>query len=232
MFFILRKGSVIFYSSIIGVFLSLIISMHLYYDSNVVSVFANTVIIDAGHGGEDGGAVGKNGTLEKNLNLEISKKLKSKLIENGFNVIMTREDDVMLSDPEEKKNKKRSDLNNRIKISREAENGIFLSIHMNYFDSPNEKGAQIFYSPNNEKSSVLAGFIEKELKTVNTDNKRVSKPSDNRIYIMKHIKIPALIIECGFISNREEEKLLKDSNYQDKIVAAVVNGIKKYIANS
>jgi len=233
MFFTINKNSVVFYLICGFVFLGVIFSFNGYFASREVSVSTNTIIIDAGHGGEDGGAIGKNGTKEKDLNLSISLKLKNALIKNGFNVQMTRETDTMLSEPDEKKHKKRSDLNNRVKMTRKFENGIFLSIHMNYYDSPAQKGAQMFYSVNNEKSKLLAMCIEKEFKTsVDPDNKRVSKPAGNEIFIMKHIKLPACLIECGFISNREEEKLLNDAAYQDKIVNAIVTGVKKYISNS
>lgn len=233
MFFTLHKNSIISLSLIIFTVFISALTYNKYYDSNNVSVMTNTIIIDAGHGGEDGGAIGNNGTKEKDLNLQIALKLKEGLINNGFNVQMTRETDTMLSDPEEQKHKKRSDLNNRVKIARKFENGIFLSIHMNYYESSSEKGAQIFYSPNNENSEILAKSIENEFKqTVDSENKRDSKKAGSEIFIMKHINIPACLIECGFISNREEEKLLSDSAYQDKIVNAIITGVKKYLSNS
>ncbi len=204
-----------------------------YFKSHEVSVFTNTIIIDPGHGGEDGGAVGKNGTKEKDLNLEVSLKLKEIMVNNGFNVQLTRENDTMLCEPEIIKNKKRADLNNRVKISRKFDNGIFLSIHMNHYENSDQKGAQVFYSVNNKNSKTLAEIIEKELKTsVDTTNKRVSKPADNNIFIMKHINIPACLIECGFISNRNEEQMLADPEYQEKLANAIATGVKKFISTS
>lgn len=229
MFFTLNKYNILCVFIIAVTLVSVISVYTLIFDTKTVSVTTNTVIIDAGHGGEDGGAVGKNGTKEKDLNLQIALKLKKSLIENGFNVILTRENDNMLNDPNETKHKKRSDLNNRVKISKKFDNAIFISIHMNYFDDSTQKGAQIFYSKNNEKSQILAKAIDDELKSsVDISNKRVFKPAGNEIFIMKHITLPACLIECGFISNREEEKLLADDNYQNKIVNAITCGIKNF----
>lgn len=233
MFLTLYKNSIISIVIITSLVIISAVFCNNYYNSNSVSVMTNTIIIDAGHGGEDGGAIGRNGTKEKDLNLQIALKLKEVLIKDGFNVQLTRENDTMLSDPEEIKHKKRSDLNNRVKISRKFENAIFLSIHMNYYDSPIEKGAQIFYSANNPKSEILAKYIEEQIKNnVDSTNKRVSKKAGSEIFIMKHITLPACLIECGFISNREEEKLLSDSVYQDKLVNAIMSGVKNYLENS
>ena len=136
----------------------------------------------------------------------------------------------MLNDPEETKHKKRSDLNNRVKIARKFENGIFLSIHMNHYDDPQERGSQIFYSKNHEKSKLLAKAIEDEFRlSLDSNNTRISKQAGNDIFLMKHISLPACLIECGFISNREEEKLLSDEAYQNKIVEAIVKGIKNFM---
>lgn len=233
MFLTLHKNSFLFVMMAVFIISGAIVLSCNYFEANEVSVLTNTIIIDPGHGGEDGGAVGKNGTKEKDLNLEIALKLKKIMIENGFNVQLTREKDTMLCDPEITKHKKRTDLNNRVKISRKFDNGIFLSIHMNHFEDPNQKGSQVFYSVNNKNSKMLAELIEKELKaSVDAENKRVSKPAENNIFIMKHINIPACLIECGFISNRIEEKLLADPTYQEKIANAIATGVKNFIRTS
>lgn len=230
MFYVFNRKSIIMVL-VLGIFFFASILIYRGYSEAVTAnVSSNLIIIDPGHGGEDGGAVGKSGNKEKDINLTISSKLKDKLLNSGFNVVMTREKDILLND-NNAKNKKRSDLNNRIKIAEQYKNATFLSIHMNYFDDENQKGAQIFYSKNNEKSKILAETIEKEIKTsLDPDNKRVSKPAGKEIYLLNHLKLPACLIECGFISNRSEEQQLLSDEYQNKLVDSIVQGLIKYIS--
>ncbi len=202
---------------------------NIYMDSIVANVTSNTIIIDPGHGGEDSGALGTMGTLEKDLNLSIALKIKEKLLNTGFNVIITRSDDKMLGTENVTKNKKRNDLKARVKIAQSYENAIFLSIHMNHFDDSNQKGAQIFYSKNNKGSKKLAELIDKNFKkTLDTSNKREIKKAGSEIYIMNKVNNPACLIECGFISNPTEEHKLKDEAYQWKITDAVINAICEF----
>ena len=230
MFIVLKKANIILYLSIFLTFLTAIYSYSAYSENAKVNTLSNTIVIDPGHGGMDGGAVGKTGTLEKDLNLSIALKLKDELLNNGFNVVMTRDTDVMLNNKNEKNNKKRSDLNNRVKIANKIENGLFISIHMNSFADESQNGAQIFYSKNNEKSKIFAQILETNLKeNLDNNNKRVSKPADNNIFIMNHINIPACLIECGFISNYNDEKNLKNDDYQNKIVNCLLKSIKNYM---
>lgn len=231
MFFIIKRKLLILICALI------VISIGFYYTYATYSYLAepalsaNVIIIDPGHGGIDSGAVGKCGALEKDLNLQISLKLKDKLLENGFNIIMTRDTDISLHSNNETKNRKRSDLNNRLKITKEYENALLISIHMNAFEASDQKGAQVFYSPNHPKSKVLAEILEKSLKEfVDSENKRVCKVAGNDIFLIKNAKMPSCLIECGFISNREEEKKLSDEVYQDKIVLSIVESFKKYMA--
>ncbi len=188
-----------------------------------------TIIIDPGHGGEDGGAVGKSGTLEKELNLAISLKLRDVLKQNGFQVIMTREEDKSLHTEGEKTHKKRSDLNNRVYLSRDYPNAMFVSIHMNSYEKSPQKGAQVFYSKNNPNSKVLGELLQTALKTeLDSENRRLAKQADNNIFLMKEIKNTACLVECGFISHPEEEALLKTPEYQQKVANSIASGIRKF----
>jgi N-acetylmuramoyl-L-alanine amidase len=191
-----------------------------------------TVIIDPGHGGEDPGAVGDNIQLkEKDINLIIGKRLKELLMEDGFNVIMTREEDGLLYKEGTKgyTNKRRQDLLNRKKIMDESEADIVVSIHMNKFPQSQYHGAQTFFPKNSEESKRLAQCIQRSLRDmVDPENKREALVKDTEILILKNIKKPTVIVECGFLSNAEEEQKLSTQEYQEKLAAAIKEGIKKY----
>jgi len=196
------------------------------------AVDALTVIIDPGHGGEDPGAVGDNIQLkEKDINLIIGKRLKELLMEDGFNVIMTREEDGLLYKEGTKgyTNKRRQDLLNRKKIMDESEADIVVSIHMNKFPQSQYHGAQTFFPKNSEESKRLAQCIQRSLRDmVDPENKREALVKDTEILILKNIKKPTVIVECGFLSNAEEEQKLSTQEYQEKLAAAIKEGIKKY----
>ena len=189
------------------------------------------IIIDAGHGGFDGGAQAADGTLEKNINLSISLKLKEFLELGGFNVIMTREvDSGTEMDSEQSIGKRKvSDMKERLKIINSNPDAIFVSIHLNKFTTSSAKGTQVFYSQNNEKSKELAQSIQSVvINQLQQDNSRVIKKGDKSIYLLKNAKIPAVIVECGFLSNEQELSLLKQEDYQKKIAFCVYCGILDY----
>jgi len=189
----------------------------------------NFLIIDAGHGGMDGGAVGANETVEKDINLKVSKFLKEIAEKNGKKVTMTREDDTSLhtTDSAKIRNQKRSDLENRRQILQNNNTGIFISIHMNQYDQPSVKGAQTFYA-NNDASRILAEKIQSSLINGLADgNKRVAKPAPSSLYIFKGCESTAVVVECGFLSNPDEEKLLATEEYQKKLAQCIYDGIYK-----
>ena len=191
---------------------------------------APTVIIDAGHGGFDGGAVAIDGTNEKDINLIIAKKLNRLLIFNGYKTIMTRTTDTATNDSGTKiRHKKRSDMQNRLEIMRENPNAIFVSIHLNKYTTSAAFGTQTFYSGNNDKSKDLADFIQKSVVSlVQKDNKRVIKKATSAAYLLYNANIPAVIVECGFLSNNQDLKLLKQEEYQNKMAFAIENGIENF----
>lgn len=192
-----------------------------------------TVIIDAGHGGEDGGAVSPNEIFEKDINLKIALKLKEFLILNGFNVIMIREDDISIYDEKNRTlhQKKVSDINNRIDIANANKDAIYISIHQNNFTQlQSVSGSQVFYTKNNAQSKVLAKIMQdKFIKELSQKGNRQIKQVDKDIKLMNDINNVAVLIECGFLSNQQEETLLRDENYQSKIAFTIMNSLYEYL---
>lgn len=198
----------------------------------VVSAEKNTpvVIIDAGHGGEDSGAV-DNGLLEKDINLDIALKLRDFLISSGYTVVMTRDTDISIYDSSSStvREKKVSDLHNRLSIINSSENNILISIHQNKFEQSKYYGAQMFYSKNNADSERLAESIRQSVTgLLQPDNKRELKPAENTIYILDKATVPSIIVECGFLSNPQEAQKLSDENYRTKMAFAIFCGFLDY----
>lgn len=189
------------------------------------------IVIDPGHGGVDPGTVGKSGTLESKINLELSIKLKSLLEQSGAIVIMTRIDDKGLytSKSNTLREKKIEDLKNRRKIIEDSEAEIFISIHMNSFTNSKYYGAQTFFNEGSIEGEKLANTIQTEFRErLDNDNLRTPTSRDN-IYVLKEINIPAVLVEAGFLSNPLEEKLLKKERHQEKIAWSIFSGLIKYI---
>lgn len=181
------------------------------------------VLIDPGHGEWDGGAKSKNGTIEKDINLKISLKLRDKLNKEGYTVYMTREDDTALS------NKKRDDLQLRCEKKKETDCDIFISIHQNMFTNSKSKGTQVWYS-SDEMSKQLAESIQETVKqTLQSNNNRVAKDAKKSYKILRDgYKGANVIVECGFLSNYDDEQNLKDDEYQNKLVDSISKGIDIY----
>ena len=189
-----------------------------------------TVIIDAGHGGEDGGAQA-GGVLEKDINLSISRKLADILRMCGCEVVEVRDKDISVySDGASTlREKKTSDLHNRVELFNSSGNSIVVSIHQNKFDNSGYSGTQIFYSVNDQNSSALAESIRTAVvMLLQPDNTRELKPAGSDIYILENAQVPAVIVECGFLSNDNERKLLSDSSYQQQMAYAVAMGVLEY----
>ncbi len=188
------------------------------------------LIIDAGHGGEDGGAVNENGVLEKDINLNISNKTSDLLYLLGFDVKTTRTVDTALAtDGDTVRSRKVADMKKRLEIFNSSENNVIISIHQNKFSESKYHGTQIFYSPNNENSKLLAESIKFSVKgLLQPENKRECKKADNGIYLLKNTTNPAIIVECGFISNYEECQKLLDSTYQKQMSFSIIAGFLNY----
>lgn len=181
------------------------------------------ILIDPGHGGCDGGAKSKSGTVEKNLNLQISLKLRDTLKNIGYKVFMTREDDSNLS------NIKKEDLYLRCQMKKESECDIFISIHQNSFSNAKSKGTQVWYA-SNENSKRLAESIQLSVKEgLQTSNHRIAKDAKRAYSILRDGHEGAsIIVECGFLSNYDDEQNLISDEYQNRLVEEIANGIKKY----
>lgn len=217
---------------IIMLFLILYISCNknAVFTSSVTDNF-NTIILDAGHGGLDGGAVAIDGTQEKILNLQITLKLKSILELYGYNIILTRCDDNSIHDENAKtvRQQKVSDIHNREKIIKSYPDAIFVSIHQNKFYDSSVSGAQIFYSKNNELSFALAKSVNDSVTShIQPDNPRQIKKSGTEIYLLYNSAIPSVMVECGFISNYNDLNKLKNNDFQKKLALAIVEGILNY----
>lgn len=197
-------------------------------------VLKQTVIIDAGHGGDDGGAIGIDGTVEKDINLDIALKLEKLMKFYGFDVIMTRTEDIMTCDDglDSLRKRKVSDIHNRFDVLEKNPDAVFISIHQNKFEDNSQHGTQVFYSGNNDESKLLAESIQNSIVSVlQPDNSRVVKKSGSGIYLLYHAKLPAVLVECGFISNPAEVKKLNDEKYRMKIAILIADGLIKYLMN-
>ncbi len=196
---------------------------------------SNTIILDAGHGGFDGGAQASDGTLEKDINLSIALRLRSFLEQGGFEVIMIRETDTGIESDSDQTIAKRkvSDMKKRLEIINSNPGAVFVSIHLNKFTTSTAKGAQVFYSPNCETSSILAESVQSSIiNLIQPDNTRTIKRADKSIYLLKNAKIPAVIVECGFLSNKNELELLKKDEYQSKMAFAIYCGLLNYCSEN
>lgn len=183
-----------------------------------------TVIIDPGHGGIDVGTVGIDGSLEKNINLSISLDLYDFLMVSGINTVLTRDGDYEMYRAGEQRTK--SDLYNRMDYINSVPNSILISIHQNHFENEAEWGTQVWYSPNDEISPTLADKILQSVKkNIQPENKRENKVSDNSYYILYKAQKPSVMVECGFVSNENENKRLQDKEYQLDMAYSILVGI-------
>ncbi len=190
------------------------------------------ILVDPGHGGPDGGAVGDSNAIEKDIALGISLKLREYLQEQGALVIMTREEDIDLADEDTRgySRRKVEDLKKRLKMINEPEIDFFVSIHLNSIPSARWSGAQTFFAPHHRENDRAAKFIQDELKT-NLENTKREAQSINRVYILDHAKKPGVLVEVGFLSNPGERENLKKNSYQDKLAASIYYGILRYYSN-
>lgn len=189
------------------------------------------IVLDAGHGGEDGGAVSKSGLQEKDVNLAVAKNLKEMLTASGFEVVMIREDDRSIHDESADtiRERKVSDIHNRLKIINSYADCVFLSIHQNQFTDSKYSGAQMFYSTNDARSKELADCLKSSVVgLLQPNNTREIKPASNSIYLLWNSKQPSVLVECGFLSNPQEANLLAQEDYQRKMAFSIYCGFMQY----
>lgn len=203
-------------------------------NSAIQSSSENTpvIILDAGHGGIDGGAVAADGTAEKNLNLDIVLKMQTYLEKLGYKIILTRSEDISIhsSDAQTTREKKVSDLHNRLDIIKSNPDSVFVSVHQNYYTQSKYSGTQVFYSVNNPQSEKLALCIQNSVvSSLQPDNTRKIKPSGNSIFLLSNSDVPSVLVECGFLSNSAETEKLKNENYRMQMAEYICKGIIDYI---
>lgn len=187
-----------------------------------------TIVLDAGHGGKDAGTSAADGTLEKDINLGIVLNLYDFLRFSGINAVAIRNDDSECYPPKSDTNK--SDLYNRLDFVNSVNNSILVSIHQNHFEDTSEWGMQVWYTANEESSKILAdNILDISKNFLQPENKRVNKPSDDSYYILYKATSPSVMVECGFMSNAEENNKLKNDKYQKQLAYTILMGINKYL---
>ena len=231
--------NVIFYITIIAIIVVMLVAaLFVVMKLNVYAMTGGSdrpqcVLIDPGHGAEDGGAVSDSGVAEKDVNLDIALALRDRLELSGFRVMMTRDDDTPIGTGDTVKERYRSDIAARLKMYREPAVDMVVSIHQNKFTSPDVSGAQIFYSANNENSSRLAECIRLSFcGLLQPENTREITAAGTNIYLLNNCDKPCVLAECGFLSNPDEAALLSDAEYRKKIAFAIYCGILQYASHS
>lgn len=196
------------------------------------AVNKQVVVLDAGHGGIDGGCVSVNGVAEKGINLSIVQTLRDSLEILGFDVVCTREDDRSIHDTgvEGIGKQKLSDMKNRLDIINRYDNAIVLSVHQNRFVDERYSGSQMFYAKENSDGQRLAECMKTQfVNLLQPDNTREIKPVGSEMYLIHNAKSPAVMIECGFLSNPDEAKLLENPQYQKKVAFTILTGLEEYM---
>jgi N-acetylmuramoyl-L-alanine amidase len=199
------------------------------------STLLPTVVIDAGHGGEDGGTVGVDGTLEKDINLTLARELFDALTSRGIRCVMTRTEDMLLYDrnADYEGRKKALDAKARLEIAAKQERAIFVSIHQNSYPVAKYSGFQVYYSKNSPESAEIAKKLELAVREeLQPDNNRASKEAGTNIYLLNKLTCPAVLLECGFLSNPEECAQLQDTEYRAKLVDVLSDALESYICEN
>lgn len=200
--------------------------------ANATDSKRQVILLDAGHGGPDGGGIGVNGVIEKDINLNIVKYLGSLLSFNGYDVVYTRTEDVSIYDNgiTGLRNQKVSDMKNRLEIVKRYPESIFLSIHQNQYTDSAYFGGQMFYTTNNSNNFRLANIMQDKFAELQEGNDRDVKLIDNGLYLFKETNQPALLIECGFLSNPKDAENLANPEYQKKVAFTIYSGLSEYLS--
>ena len=231
-FFVLTKRRCLVYClfiALIGAFVGTLIMISS-YATNGLNSASLSIIIDAGHGLPDGGAVGVTGSVEQEINLEITLKLQEVLEAKRINVIMTRKDENGLWQDENStiRAKKLEDMNNRLNIMKKSDAQLFVSIHMNSFPNHSATGLRIFYDPTHPQIKPLAENIQVRIHDITGAKTTVVKSADKSLFLMKNPPLPAILVECGFLSNPKDEAKLQTEDYQARLAWAIADAIEKY----
>lgn len=232
MYIILNRKNC-FAAGLIAAFLGVAVGCTLALSSYAGTFFNDktlSVVVDAGHGLPDGGAVGVGGTVEQEINLSIAQKLAEVLEAKGINVIMTRNDEngIWSEESDTIRQKKLDDMQSRLKIMKKSSADLFISIHMNSYQNKSASGLRIFYSPKYEDIKPLAENIQIRMSDITGAKMNVVKAADSKLFLMKNPPLPAILVECGFLSNPAEEKKLNDEDYQARLAWAIADAVEKY----
>ena len=224
-----RKHLIILVCLLVCICGIIVVSIGEVIQTNATPATSKIIILDAGHGLPDNGTSSSSGTIEQELNLEITLKLQEVLEQSGVKVILTRSDDngIYEVDKDSIRSKKVSDMKNRVYIGNNSEADIYLSIHMNYYVESQYSGWQTFYQSSNTSSKKLATLIQESLNENISSNKRTPMAIKGA-YIMDKVTIPAVIVECGFLSNKSDEEKLKTDSYQSQLAWGIYIGVQKY----
>ncbi len=222
-----KKVELVFLILLLAGLIAVSRNLEKYVSSGKVRDVETTVVIDAGHGDQDPGKIGVNDALEKDVNLQIAKKIKKLLEKKKIKVIMTREDDTTLA-REGGGSQKVQDMKARVELINETKPNLAVSIHQNSYPEESVHGAQVFYFTHSAEGERAAGIMQKALLAVDPENSRQEK-ADDGYYLLRRTEAPTIIVECGFLSNREEAGKLVDKEYQKKVAEAVVQGIEEYV---
>lgn len=193
------------------------------------------IIVDAGHGQPDGGAVGVGGSIEEKINLAVAKRVEEVLRGKGIGVVMTRNDENCLSKADGEKSigeMKKEDMNKRLKIMKKSNADLFVSIHMNRYEKPEVNGLRLFYDKKHPETKELSELMQNKMSEVTGAEMYSVKAADQALFLMKNPPVPAVLVECGFISNPEEEKKLNDEDYQSRLAWAIADAVEKFLENS
>lgn len=200
--------------------------------TSVLEQRQRVVVLDAGHGGEDSGAIGISGVLEKDINLSVVLKLRDMLTLGGYKVVLTREEDRSIHDPgtEKKGERKISDMNNRLELIQEQPSPVLISVHQNQFTQEQYSGAQMFYSETNPNNQTFADIMQRKFVAfLQPGNTREIKPSGPELFLLYNTQSPSLLVECGFLSNAEECALLSGEEYQCKVAFTIFAGLSEFL---
>ena len=229
-----KKSSMKLTLVLIGCFIALAICARITEHALPTAASASSkpvIVLDAGHGGMDSGAVGVTGVLEKDVNLSIVLALRDMFEMSGFDVVLTRDEDISIYDAgvEGIRNQKLNDMANRLKIIQKYPDSIFLCIHQNNFTDPQYSGGQMFYNNNNPKNRTLAQIMQNKFAELQQGNEREIKLTGEELFLLKSNKNPSLMIECGFLSNPEEEQQLSTWEYQQKVAFTIYGGVMEFL---
>ncbi len=235
-FFVVRLRTVL----LAGALLFLVLLLLLFGDRLAQTASATLtqqlplIILDAGHGGEDGGAVAADGTKEKDLNLALTLKLRDLLETLGLRTVLSRTEDRLHypADASSMRSKKAADLRYRLELTQKNPDSVLLSVHMNQFSVSRYDGAQVFYSGNHPYSALLAQDIQDAIvRQTQPDNTRQIKQSGKEIFLLNQTQVPAVMVECGFLSNPQELEKLKNDSYQQQLASAIAEGLLNFLNN-